>query len=212
MSYLLPWCWGWGCARKTSLSPPPPPVNHYWLFQCDSFVVVHGCLFLASEFRLRFTLRVFILFLVRFRLLSGHLLGNSCSHGWPYVLFVFWLFVILYSYFPFWFWGLDLGSNSFSSWSYNAFFFTVLMYILFLGIWLEYMKRVWSQQKPKIKNCLFAASSCPAILGSTQNILLPQSQNLFLIILVDFILQCRNISKTNKNCEINKKQIFHWFT
>ena len=33
--------------------------------------------------------------LVRFRLLSGHLLGNSCSLGWPYVLFVFWLFVIL---------------------------------------------------------------------------------------------------------------------
>ena len=33
--------------------------------------------------------------LVRFRLLSCHLLGNSCSLGWPYVLFVFWLFVIL---------------------------------------------------------------------------------------------------------------------
>ena len=33
--------------------------------------------------------------LVRFRLLSGHLLGNSCSFGWPYVLFVFWQFVIL---------------------------------------------------------------------------------------------------------------------
>ena len=27
--------------------------------------------------------------LVRFGLLSGHLLGNSCSLGWPYVLFVF---------------------------------------------------------------------------------------------------------------------------
>ena len=32
---------------------------------------------------------VFILFLDRFRLLSGHLLGNSCSIGGPYVLFVF---------------------------------------------------------------------------------------------------------------------------
>ena len=30
---------------------------------------------------IRFILRVFILFLVRFRLLSGHLLGNSCSLG-----------------------------------------------------------------------------------------------------------------------------------
>ena len=44
-----------------------------------------------------FTLHVcvFILFVVRFGLLSGHFLGKSCSLGWPYVLFVFWLFVIL---------------------------------------------------------------------------------------------------------------------
>ena len=38
---------------------------------------------------------MFILFLVRFGLLSGNLLGNSCSLGRPYVLFVFCLFVIL---------------------------------------------------------------------------------------------------------------------
>ena len=38
---------------------------------------------------------MFILFLVRFWLLSGHLLGNSCSLDIPYVFFVFWLFVIL---------------------------------------------------------------------------------------------------------------------
>ena len=33
--------------------------------------------------------------LIWFRLLSGHLLGNSCSLGLPYVVFVFRLFVIL---------------------------------------------------------------------------------------------------------------------
>ena len=33
--------------------------------------------------------------LVRFGLLSGDLLGNSYSLSWPYVLFVFGLFVIL---------------------------------------------------------------------------------------------------------------------
>ena len=34
--------------------------------------------------------------LVRFGLLSGHLLGNSCPLGRPYVLIVFCLFVIFY--------------------------------------------------------------------------------------------------------------------
>ena len=44
------------------------------------------------------------------RLLSDHLLRNSCSHS-PYVLLVFLLFVILLiSRF-----GLDLGSDCFSS-------------------------------------------------------------------------------------------------
>ena len=57
---------------------------------------------------------VFILFLVWFGLLSGHHLRNSCSLGWPYILFVFLLFVILViSHFDFL--GLDLGSDCFSS-------------------------------------------------------------------------------------------------
>ena len=38
--------------------------------------------------------------LVRFGLLSGHLLGNSCPLEWPFVLIVFCLFVI-FIYFPF---------------------------------------------------------------------------------------------------------------
>ena len=40
-------------------------------------------------------LHVFISFLVLFGLLSGHLLGNSCSLGLPYVLIIFSLLVIL---------------------------------------------------------------------------------------------------------------------
>ena len=45
---------------------------------------------------------MFVLYtLVRFGLLSGHLLGNICQLGWPYVLFVFCLFVI-FIYFAFW--------------------------------------------------------------------------------------------------------------
>ena len=36
---------------------------------------------LVSEFRLCFTLYLFIILLVRFGLLSGHLLGNSCPLG-----------------------------------------------------------------------------------------------------------------------------------
>ena len=36
---------------------------------------------------------LFIILLDRFWLLSGHLLGNSCALGWPFVLIVFCLFV-----------------------------------------------------------------------------------------------------------------------
>ena len=36
---------------------------------------------------------LFIILLVRFWLLSGHLLGNSCTLGWPFILIVFCLFV-----------------------------------------------------------------------------------------------------------------------
>ena len=41
-----------------------------------------------------FTLCLFIILLVRFWMLSGHLLGNSCQLGWQYVLIVCCLFVI----------------------------------------------------------------------------------------------------------------------
>ena len=43
-----------------------------------------------------------IILLVRFVLLSCHLLGNSCRLGWPFVYIVFGLFAI-FIYFPFWF-------------------------------------------------------------------------------------------------------------
>ena len=42
-----------------------------------------------------FRLMLVYITLVRFRLLSGHLFGKSCSLGCPYVLFVFRLFIIL---------------------------------------------------------------------------------------------------------------------
>ena len=49
-----------------------------------------------------FTLCLFIILLVQFGLLSGHLFGNSCPLGWSFVLIGFCLFVI-FIYFPFWF-------------------------------------------------------------------------------------------------------------
>ena len=66
------------------------------------------CLFLVSEFRWRFTLRVFILFLVRFRLLSGHLFLVIAAHSVDHMFsFVFQLFVILViSRFGGWIWDL----------------------------------------------------------------------------------------------------------
>ena len=51
---------------------------------------------LGSEFRWCFTLCLFIILLVRFGLLSGHLLENSCPLGWPFVLIGFCLFVFLF--------------------------------------------------------------------------------------------------------------------
>ena len=84
--------WGWGWACKIDLSPP---VIHYWPFQGGGSDVVLCCLFLVSEFRWCFTLCLFILLLVRFGLLSDHLLGNSCPLGWPFVFVVSCLFVIL---------------------------------------------------------------------------------------------------------------------
>ena len=49
-----------------------------------------------------FHLMFVIILLVRFGLLSGHLLGNSCPLGWSFVLIVFCLFAT-YIYFPFWY-------------------------------------------------------------------------------------------------------------
>ena len=49
-----------------------------------------------------FMLCLFIILLVQFGLLSGHLMGNSCPLGLQFVLIVFCLFVI-FIYFPFWF-------------------------------------------------------------------------------------------------------------
>ena len=47
-----------------------------------------------------FHLMKFIILLVRFGLLSGHLLGNSCPFGWPFVHIVVCLFII-FIYSPF---------------------------------------------------------------------------------------------------------------
>ena len=55
---------------------------------------------LVSEFRLCFTFCLFIILLVQFGLLSGHLLGNSCPLGKQFVRIVFCLFVI-FIYFSF---------------------------------------------------------------------------------------------------------------
>ena len=54
---------------------------------------------LVSDFRWCFALCLFIILLVQFGLLSGHLLGNSCPLGKQFVLIVFCLFVI-FIYFP----------------------------------------------------------------------------------------------------------------
>ena len=43
-----------------------------------------------------FHICLFIILVVRFGLLSGHLFGNSCPLGWPYILIVFGLFVFLF--------------------------------------------------------------------------------------------------------------------
>ena len=54
--------------------------------------VAHFGVRLSVMFRL-----VFVHYtLVRFGLLSGHLLGNNCPFGWPYLPIVFCLFVIFH--------------------------------------------------------------------------------------------------------------------
>ena len=49
-----------------------------------------------------FHFMLFIILLVQFVLLSGHLLENSCQLGQRFVRIVFCIFV-LFIYFPFWF-------------------------------------------------------------------------------------------------------------
>ena len=100
--------WGWGWCLETGLSPPPL-VIHYWPFQGGSSDAGFCCLYLVSEFRWCFTLCLFTIPLVRFRLLRDHLLWNSCPHGWPFVLILFvylwfWLFPILVLIAGFAFW------------------------------------------------------------------------------------------------------------
>ena len=53
------------------------------------------------RFSVMFHFMLFIILLVQFGLLSGHLLGNSCPLGKQFVLIVICLFVI-FIYFPFW--------------------------------------------------------------------------------------------------------------
>ena len=66
---------------------------------------------------------VFVIILLgRFGLLSGHLLGNSCPLGRPYVLIVFCLFVI-FIYFLFWLLGRDLVFGCSSSCSLLFYYF-----------------------------------------------------------------------------------------
>ena len=63
----------------------------------------------------------------RFLLLSGHLLGNSCPLGWPFVLIVFCLFEI-FIYFPFWVLEPDLVLDCSSSCSLLFYYFYNLLH------------------------------------------------------------------------------------
>ena len=68
---------GWGCARKTSLSPQ-------WFVADRSKAVVlvwSPLAVLVSDFQWCFALCLFVVLLVQFGLLSGHLLGDGCPLG-----------------------------------------------------------------------------------------------------------------------------------
>ena len=69
-----------------------------------------------------------LILLVRFALLSGHLLEHNCPLGWPYVLMVFCLFVI-FIYFPFWFEERDLAFDCSSFCS--LLFLCIIQYLSF---------------------------------------------------------------------------------
>ena len=68
---------------------------------------------------------LFIILLVQFGLLSGHLLGNSCPLGKQFVLIIFCLFVI-FIYFPFWFLKRDLPFGCYSSCSLLFYYFSII--------------------------------------------------------------------------------------
>ena len=70
------------------------------MFRTD--VLFCGGIFNTDKGFVCFTLCLFIILLVQFELLSGHLLGNGCPLGQQFVLIVFCLFVI-FIYFPLWF-------------------------------------------------------------------------------------------------------------
>ena len=65
-----------GCPLKR-FKPPPPPSNLLLTFQGGSFVVVLCYLI----FGIRVSVTFYLTCVVRFGLVSGHLLGNSCSLG-----------------------------------------------------------------------------------------------------------------------------------
>ena len=71
-----------------------------------------------------YTLCLFIILLVQFGLLGGHLLGNGCPLGWQFVLIIVCLFVIFIC-FPFWFLERDLPFDCSSSCSLLFYYFQV---------------------------------------------------------------------------------------
>ena len=68
------------------------------------------------------TLCLFIILVVQFGSLKGHLLGNSCLLGEQFVIIVFCLFVI-FIYFPFWILKRDLPFDYSSSCSLLFYYF-----------------------------------------------------------------------------------------
>ena len=71
---------------RAKLSPlnrlkPPPPAIYYRPCQGGSSVVVLFCLFFGVRVSMTFHLMYVHIISVRFRLLSGHLLGKGCSLG-----------------------------------------------------------------------------------------------------------------------------------
>ena len=63
------------------LKRPQAPSNSLLTFESGSFAVVLCCLFFDVRDLVTVHLTCVHIVLVQFRLLSGHLLGNSCSLG-----------------------------------------------------------------------------------------------------------------------------------